>query len=213
VNLVDLVGWTCAVLGSVAIVPQTVKLLRDRNTAGISLPFWQILMGISLAWAHHGILTASPTVVLPNVITLGGVLITLYLLRQERALGWWATFAPGLALGFVGGITDLLFGSAAYGLLMAVPGIVGIGTQLLEVVRAPDVSGLSQGFLVLAVVTQLAWLAWGMVTADIAFLINAGLGTLLTGLSYGWYLARRAGLRAFLATKTPALVPVSEPTL
>ncbi len=212
-DLVDLVGWTCAVLGSVAIVPQTVKLLRDRNTAGISLPFWQILMGISLAWANHGLLTTSVTVILPNVITLVCTLVTLHLLRVERTLTWGGVFLPGLALGAVGALTDALLGATAYGLLMAVPGILGIGTQLLEIVRAPDVSGLSQGFLVLGVVTQVAWLSWGVVTDDIAFLINAGVGTVLTGLSYLWYLLRRGGLRSYLVPKTAATLSVAEPTL
>ena len=212
-NLVDLVGWTCAILGSIAIVPQTVKLFRDRNTAGISLPFWQILMGISIAWAHHGLLTTSPTVILPNVITLVCTLVTLQLLRLERHLGGVKVFLPGLLLGVVGAMTDLLLGATAYGLMMALPGIVGISTQLFEIVRAPEVTGLSQGFLILGVVTQIAWLSWGIVTDDVAFLINAGLGTALTGLSYLWYLLRRGGLRPLLTPKTPATVSAPEPTL
>ena len=209
---VDLVGWTCAVLGSIAMIPQTVKLLRDRNTAGISLAFWQILMGISIGWASHGILTGSPHVIIPNAVTLACALITLYLIRQGRALGHLAVFGPGLALGTAAAMTDWFVGATAFGLLVAVPGILGILGQFIEIVRAPDVSGLSQGFLIMGVVTQVAWLTWGIATDDIAFLINAGAATTLTSLSYGWYLLRRRGLGPYLTAGllSPQPVPVAE---
>ena len=74
-----IIGSIAAVLTTVSFVPQVVKVLRERQTAGISLGMYALFtVGVAL-WMVYGLLIHSPPVWLANGITLvlaGVVLVT-----------------------------------------------------------------------------------------------------------------------------------------
>jgi MtN3 and saliva related transmembrane protein len=75
----EIIGSIAAVLTTVSFVPQVVKVLRERQTAGISLGMYALFtVGVAL-WMVYGLLIHSPPVWLANGITLvlaGVVLVT-----------------------------------------------------------------------------------------------------------------------------------------
>jgi MtN3 and saliva related transmembrane protein len=66
----EIIGTIAAVLTTVSFVPQVVKVLRERQTAGISLGMYALFtIGVTL-WMIYGLLIHSPPVWLANGITL-----------------------------------------------------------------------------------------------------------------------------------------------
>ncbi len=69
-SVAEIIGSVAAVLTTVSFVPQVVKVLRERQTAGISLHMYALFtIGVAL-WMIYGILIHSPPVWLANGITL-----------------------------------------------------------------------------------------------------------------------------------------------
>jgi MtN3 and saliva related transmembrane protein len=66
----ELIGSVAAVLTTVSFVPQVVKVLRERQTSGISLGMYSLFtLGVAL-WFVYGILIGRPPVYLANGVTL-----------------------------------------------------------------------------------------------------------------------------------------------
>ena len=66
----EIIGSIAAVLTTVSFVPQVVKVLKERQTAGISLGMYALFtIGVAM-WMVYGILIHSPPVWLANGITL-----------------------------------------------------------------------------------------------------------------------------------------------
>lgn len=170
---VEILGWVCAALGSVGLLPQTIKLLRDRDTEGISLWFWQALLAIAIAWSHHGVKIGQANMVVPNVIMTLTCLVTLWLLMRDRGLAALPTFAPSFVLTAALIAVDLTLGSVAYGLVVMVPGVAGAAGQLREILTAASVTGVSRAFLGFNLTIQAAWLTWGTLVRDPSTMINS----------------------------------------
>ncbi len=69
-NLVEPLGFVAATLTSLAFLPQVVRTIRTRDTAGISL--WTYLLfctGVAL-WLAYGLLRADLPVIFANGLTL-----------------------------------------------------------------------------------------------------------------------------------------------
>ena len=65
-----IIGSIAAVLTTVSFVPQVVKVVRERQTAGISLAMYGLFTaGVGL-WMIYGLLIHSPPVYAANGITL-----------------------------------------------------------------------------------------------------------------------------------------------
>lgn len=76
-GIVEYVGFAAAACTTVSFVPQAVKIIRERETAGISLPTYAIFaIGLSL-WLVYGILAHSTPIVVANALTLIPALIIL----------------------------------------------------------------------------------------------------------------------------------------
>ncbi len=85
----ELIGIAAAVLTTFGFLPQLVKLVRTKETAGISsLMIAQVSMGLFL-WFIYGILRRDPILIGANGISLSITLLTLSLvLRYRNAKGW-----------------------------------------------------------------------------------------------------------------------------
>ena len=66
----ELIGFAAAVLTTVAFLPQTVRVVRTRDTRSISLAMYVLFtIGVAL-WLVYGILIGSLPVMVANVLTL-----------------------------------------------------------------------------------------------------------------------------------------------
>lgn len=75
----DLIGYTSALLTTIAFVPQAHKSLKTRDLSGISLPMYSLFsMGV-LGWLIYGYLINSLPIMAANSITLILACTVLYL--------------------------------------------------------------------------------------------------------------------------------------
>ncbi len=69
-NITEIIGFMAAILTTASFVPQAVKVIRTRNTEGISL--WMYIMfsaGVA-CWLAYGILLHYRPMIVANSITL-----------------------------------------------------------------------------------------------------------------------------------------------
>lgn len=83
---VDLVGMLAATLTTIAYFPQAVKTIRTRNTSGISIWAYTLLLCGVTMWMVYGIILGSWPLILANAIVLvPQSLVMTILLRQHWA--------------------------------------------------------------------------------------------------------------------------------
>lgn len=63
-------GYLAAILTTSSFIPQAVKTLRSRNTAGISLAMYVIFTAGVTLWLVYGIYLVSWPMILANTVTL-----------------------------------------------------------------------------------------------------------------------------------------------
>lgn len=196
-TLVELVGWGAAFVGTVLGLPQVYRLARTRNVEGLSLPFWQAILALNLAWTSHGIILGQWNMIVPNVLGLGSTLPILFLMSRELHRPLARVMLPGvLVAGAMIGV-DLAFGTAAYGVVAVFPALFANAGQSLELIRSPRVVGVSPVFLAGGVLNQVLWLGWGLLVSDAGTIITATVTLLVTLFNLVWWALRRFGLRAF----------------
>jgi MtN3 and saliva related transmembrane protein len=66
----EYIGFLAAFLTTASFVPQAVKILRTRQTEGISLIMYAMFTAGIVAWLAYGIMTNSMPVIMANIITL-----------------------------------------------------------------------------------------------------------------------------------------------
>jgi uncharacterized protein with PQ loop repeat len=198
VSVVILVGWAAALVGTILGLPQMVRLARTRNVEGLSLPAWQIILGLNIGWTSHGIILGQLNLIVPNILGLVSTLPILFLMSRELGRPLPKVMLPGIILGIGMIATDLLFGTAVYGLVALWPALFANIGQTLELVRSPRVVGVSPFFLIAGVLNQALWLWWGTLVADAGTMITATTTLGITSVNLVWWLMRQAGLRSFL---------------
>jgi MtN3 and saliva related transmembrane protein len=82
-TFVEAIGSAAAILTTLSFLPQTLQVLRTRNTAAISLTMYAMFtLGLFL-WGVYGILTRQWPVILANAFTLVFALIILAMKLRE----------------------------------------------------------------------------------------------------------------------------------
>ena len=82
-GLIEAVGAVAAVLTTLSFLPQTVRVLRTRDTAAISLTMYAMFtLGLCL-WGIYGVLTRQWPVILANLFTLAFALVILGMKIRE----------------------------------------------------------------------------------------------------------------------------------
>ena len=195
---VILVGWVAALVGTVLGLPQMIRLARTRNIEGLSLPAWQLILGLNIGWTSHGVILGQLNLILPNVLGLVSTLPILFLMSRELDRPLPRVLVPGILLGIGMIATDIIFGTAVYGLVALWPAFFANIGQTLELVRSPRVAGVSPFFLIGGVLNQALWLWWGVLVNDAGTMITATTTLGITGVNLVWWLMRRLGLRSFL---------------
>lgn len=72
-----LLSFIAAVLTTVSFVPQAIKVIRTRNTKGISFGMYLILTIGQFLWSVYGIITNQMAIFLANIITFSLALVIL----------------------------------------------------------------------------------------------------------------------------------------
>lgn len=194
---VEIVGWAAAFVGTVLGLPQVVRLARTRNVEGLSLPFWQLILALNIAWTSHGIILVKANLIVPNVLGLASTLAILIMMARELGRPLGRVFLPGVLIAAAMIAVDLVLGTAAYGMVAMWPALIANAGQTLELVRSPRVTGVSPVFLIGGVLNQALWLGWGLLVPDVGTQIAATSTLAITGINLLWWALRKLGLRSF----------------
>jgi MtN3 and saliva related transmembrane protein len=82
----DMVGALAAILTTAAFIPQAIKTIRTRDTSGLSLSMYVLLLAGVTLWMVYGIILGSWPLILSNAIVLvPQSLVMAILLRQLLA--------------------------------------------------------------------------------------------------------------------------------
>jgi MtN3 and saliva related transmembrane protein len=91
---IELVGSGAAVLTTAAFFPQAIKILRDRNTSGLSVSMYLLLVAGVALWLMYGLLIGSWPLALANGIVILPQLTILALILREN----WRMRGAGAAI-------------------------------------------------------------------------------------------------------------------
>jgi uncharacterized protein with PQ loop repeat len=193
-------GWVAAALAATVALPQVIKLLRNRTTAGISLTAWRLTLAANIAWTGHGVVAGHANIWLPNFLFMVCSVIILNQLRRDRVLPWAATFGPSVLLGLVTLGLDVTYGPLVFAIAAGLPSVIAQMLQFQELVVAPRISGVSLPFLAMNWVNQALWFSWALLVGEQSITMVASTMGVLMGLNLLWAVLRRQGVvRARLA--------------
>lgn len=194
--MIEVFGWVAAVIGIVSNIPQLVRILRARTSAGVSLRLWQLTVATASAWCVHGYLVQQQQMQWPNMLmAAAGLVIVVFILRDRGQKLLPALVLP-ITMALLLSFTNVVFGALAFGIVVALPQLVGQGAQLRELITAPDLTGVSGAFLVIFLVVQSMWFSFGIMTTDWALITCAGAMVVICVANLCVYLVRTARARA-----------------
>ena len=210
-SVLVLVGWSATAVGTVLGIPQLLRTARTRNVEGLSLVAWQAILAVNLGWAAHGLRIGQPPQYVASILSLFATVPILHILSRELGRRSLVTFLGGLGLAAAMIGVDQLLGSAAYGVFAIFPGVLAIAGQSVQLVRAPDVRGVSTASLLLGALNQTLWAIWSVLVGDSGSMIAVLTTSVLVAFNVVWYFMRRLGLRAFFAPEAASGLLVSSP--
>ncbi len=171
-------GYLGAALGAAMVIPQMIRVVRNRTLAGVSSLAWS-LTGLScFTWLLYGVRTHEIPQIAGNVIIVTGAVMIALLVPSvaPRRIRAGALVAAMLALSLVAVVAlPTVLGLAAFGI-----GVFSSWPQVIaSFTRDPSLrSAVSRGAWALRCGSQLAWLFYAVVIHDVAVTISAC--TLLT---------------------------------
>ena len=199
------VGWLCAVGGTVLALPQFLRIMQSRSTAGVSLLAWQLWACIGTVWAVHGFVQHSLAMVIPNLFTAIFSGVILWLIYKDRRLTPIQLLTGPAVLILIGISLRLVFGPIAFSVFMLVPQAVAVLGQFFELVRCADLFGVSGGYFRASVAMQFLWLSYGILGHDVACTISSVMMIVLVSANLIVYSLRRTGRLAANPTFAAAL--------
>lgn len=202
----------CIVTGTLLGLPQAIRIVREKSSAGLSLLAWQVWMAVTTVWTVHGVLLGSITQIIPNAIGIAECLAILLLTRRDRGLTLGRTFWLAILLTVVATSIRVGLGPVAFASFMLFPQAAAVLGQFVDIVRCRDIRGVSPLYLVLTVVLQVSWIGYGRLLPDIAAVVCSSMMLALGLLNLGWWSARRLGLRALWPTVDPDVTDVVDVT-
>lgn len=75
---VDILGYAAAILGSFSLLPQAIKTIKTKNTAGISLTTYIIFFVNIILWFSYGVLKDQKPIIMANVLPFFLTCVILY---------------------------------------------------------------------------------------------------------------------------------------
>jgi len=177
-------AYTAATIGCFIAVPQIVRLVRTRETVGLSVGAWAVNTLSATAWLAYGLRTLQGAQVLANAFSLAGAVTVLWLLlvagSQRRSHV--ARLAVGACV--VAGSVLLLpmawltLPLAATGLISRIPQMCATASTWWN--RRP--SGVAVSTWGMAMTCAGLWLCSGALTGDAAIAWSSGIACTTAGL-------------------------------
>lgn len=78
----EIIGAIAAILTTAAYIPQSIKVLREKNTKSISLCMYLMMIGGITMWFIYGLMIDSASLIFANAVTL--VLAVIILVMKIR---------------------------------------------------------------------------------------------------------------------------------
>ena len=203
-EFVDFLAFCGAVLVVGISTPQFLLVVRTKDTHGLSVTAWVIGFATGFAWLNHGIKLSEINLIWPNFWSLIVAFTIMYLLKRNGAYRSLVTLLPGFALAATLICIDYFIGSAAYGFTVVVPQAFGMIRQGVELMRAPEVQGVSTTAWVLQVLTQIVWFTWGILTTEYGILVASSISFFAASFVLLWRILRLRGLGPIGTKKNPA---------
>ena len=200
---VVVLGWVAAAVAAFLGLPQVVRIVRTRETAGVALFTWQTMVGLGLGWLSHGIQIGSPQQIVANSVGAIWTTTVLILLIRSRKVNPLRGIGPSLLIAAVLVLADVIFGTTVFGLVMIVPTILANIAQTGALIREPYVDGVSPVFLMASITTQALWTIWGVAVGDAGTVVGSASGALIVLFNLVWWALRRRGLRPLFVKTTP----------
>ncbi|MDR0487998.1 MAG: hypothetical protein LBG99_01090 [Propionibacteriaceae bacterium] len=193
-EFVDALALLGALLVAGISTPQFLLVVRTKDTQGLSVLTWVLNLGTGIGWLNHGFKIGEINMIWPNFWAVIVVITILFFLRKNRQMKSLAIilFGLGVAAGLVA--LDYLVGSAAYGFAVVLPQAYAMMRQGIELMKAPEVTGVSTTAWVLQVLTQLVWLIWGILTIEYGSLIAAAVSLFAASFVLAWRILRGRGV-------------------
>jgi uncharacterized protein with PQ loop repeat len=171
-------GYLGAVFGAAMVIPQMIRVLRNRNLSGVSSLAWS-LTGLScFTWLLYGVRTHEIPQIAGNVVIVGGAVMIALLVPSHTTRRIRATRLAAAML--VVGLIAVVAWPTTLGLIAFGIGLCSSWPQVIASFMrdASMPSAVSRGTWVLRCGSQLAWLFYAVVIHDAVVTVSAC--TLLT---------------------------------
>lgn len=192
-SFVDIFGWVTAVGTALFSLPQLLRLVLSRTSAGLSLVSWQLVVAAAASWTLHGFRVDAGQIIAPNLAVALFSFLIVQMISRDRGRSPWRDLALPLAVAAVAVGVDRVFGSTAFGFAVLGPQAVGSWAQLRDMMRLPNLMGVSLPTLTISAVLQWMWLIWGINAPEYSVIVAAGVMSVLASLNAGYLLLRRRG--------------------
>ncbi|GAB1470313.1 hypothetical protein MASR2M66_11900 [Chloroflexota bacterium] len=198
-NFVSFLGTLGTVIGLIRAVPQLLRLLRARESFGVSLDSAATSSIVSFGWMTYGILSNQLYVTLATGSSgLIFAVIAFFALRYGRSLKE-LKVAPVWFIVFL--LAGMFFGKHGLGAVLPISILAANIPQLWVAYKEGNLVDLSLGTWLLSMADGLVWGTYAILQHDVSIIINGFLQLTTSGLIVALKLMHQARERN-LAVKT-----------
>lgn len=178
-NSIQVIGWLATILTLASGLPQTIKLVRTRDSHGVSEWSYVLWAATALWWAGWGFHVDSVPMLVVNLLLLPVLIAVVVLLGPDgRQLAFLLTSPPLLVLALLFSPPLVAVAGTILACLLAVPSVV-------EVFRTEDPSGVAVGTWVFLAMACVLWVIYdvgiGYPLTATSLVVQAGLSTVVIG--------------------------------
>jgi uncharacterized protein with PQ loop repeat len=163
-----MIGWLAALSSASLAVPQGARIAMTRSVAGVSTITWQTMLIAGLGWTAHGLLYGTQQIIWPNLLLGLTSAWVLWQLTVAHKLPVFKTWSIPMVYAALAVTADVTLGPLAFAACAFVPGAIGQVSQLREILRVPDPSGVSMVALLANLLNQVLWFAYALPAGEIA---------------------------------------------
>ncbi len=82
--LADIIGYIAALIGSLMFMPQAYQIWKTKDTSGVSLMSYFLLLVVSILWVIYGsLMQATPVIIVNSIITVLSLYIVFMKVRNK----------------------------------------------------------------------------------------------------------------------------------